>query len=173
MRNAKYNIRHTSRRAAFTLVEILIALAITAILLTAVAFAFNASVINYRENENIFKALNSARQALFRITTQLRTAAAVDPNAPVNECTMITAEGDDITYRYDNTDNTLCLVTNDNNADDDYVLCDSVTAMTFTKDVVTEDGVTKVRGVQVAITVESGGVRKKAAAAAVVRRNLD
>ena len=110
---------------------------------------------------------------MFRITTQLRTAAAVDPNAPVNECTMITAEGDDITYRYDNTDNTLYLVTNDNNADDDYVLCDSVTAMTFTKEVVTEDAVTQVKGVQVAITVESGGVQKKAAAAAVVRRNLD
>ena len=166
-------MRDVRLQGGFTLVELLVALAITAILLAAVAVAFNASVINYRENEDIFRAINTARQAVFRITSQLRTATAVDPNAPANECTMITADGDDITYRYDNTDNTLYLVTNDITTDDDYVLCDSVTAMTFTKNVVTEDAVTEVRGVQVAITVESGGVQKKVAAAAVVRRNLD
>jgi len=45
----------------------------------------------------MFKAINSARQALFRITSQLRTATAVDPVAPANECSMITAAGEDIT----------------------------------------------------------------------------
>jgi prepilin-type N-terminal cleavage/methylation domain-containing protein len=166
-------------RTGFTLVELLLALAITAILLTAVALAFNASVINYRENEDIFKAINSARQTLFRITSQLRTATAVDPNAPANECSMITAatishpSGENITYRYDSTARVLYLITNDDATDDDYVLCSNVNSVTFTKDIFVEDAVTKVKSVQIAISVASDGVEKKLAAAAVVRRNLD
>ena len=159
-------------RTGFTLVELLLALAITAILLTAVALAFNASVINYRENEDIFKAINSARQSLFRITSQLRTARAVDDTAPANECSMITAAGENITYRYDNTARVLYLITTDG----DYVLCSNVNSVTFTqeKEFFVEDGVTKVKvkSVQIAISVASDGVEKKLAAAAVVRRNL-
>ena len=160
------------RRTGFTLIELLLALEITAILLTAVALAFNASVINYRENEDIFKAINSARQTLFRITSQLRTATAVDPTAPANECSMITAAGQDITYRYDNTARVLYLITNYDATDDDYVLCSNVNSVTFTVDKV-EDDMTKVKSVQIAISVASDGVEKKLAAAAVVRRNLD
>ncbi len=160
-------------RTGFTLIELLLALAITAILLTAVALAFNASVINYRENEDIFKAINSARQTLFRITSQLRTATEVDDTAPANECSMITAAGEDITYRYDSTAHVLYLITNYDATDEDYVLCSNVNSVTFTKDVFVEDGVTKVKSVQIAISVASDGVEKKVAAAAVVRRNLD
>src|SRR4030042_324349 len=116
------DIRCTGHRTGFTLIELLLALAVTAILLPAVALVFNASVINYRENEDIFKAINSARQALFRITSQLRTATAVDDTAPANECSMRTAAGENITYRYDNTARVLTLITNDNATDDDYVL---------------------------------------------------
>jgi len=166
------DIRCMGHRTGFTLIELLLALAITAILLTAVALAFNASVINYRENEDIFKAINSARQSLFRITSQLRTATAVDPAAPANECSMITAAGQDITYRYDNTAHVLSLITNDDAADDDYVLCSNVNSVTFTKDVFVEDAVTKVKSVQIVISVASDGVEKKVAAGAVVRRNL-
>lgn len=156
----------------FALAELLVGLAITAVLLTAVAVAFNAAAINYRENEGIFKAINSARQALFRITAQLRTAAAVDPNAPVNECAMITSGGQDITYRYNDATKKLYLVTNDDMTDSDYLLCENVTAMTFTKTAVTEDGQTKVKSVQISMTVTSGGAQKKVSAAAVVRKNL-
>ena len=160
-------------RRALTLAEMLIALAITAILLVAVAVAFNASVISYRENENAFKAVNSARQALFRITTQLRTAVAVDPNAASNECSLITADGnDDITYRYNSADNRLYLITNDNPSDRDYVLCDNVTAMTFTKNTFVRDAVVYVKSVQMSMTVQSGSLQKTLVAAAVVRRNL-
>jgi hypothetical protein len=152
---------------------LLVALAITAILLAAVATAFNAAAINYRQNEDIFKAINSARQALFRITTQLRTAVAVDPNAPNNECTMITAAGQDITYRYVDDTGALYLITNDDLSDGDYLLCESVTAMAFTKDTVTEEGQTKVKSVQISMAVASDQVERKLSAAAVVRRNLD
>jgi hypothetical protein len=153
---------------------LLIALAIAAMLLVAVAVAFNASAANYQQNEDIFKAVNSARQALFRITTQLRTANAVDPNAPSNECSMVTAAGEDITYRYNSSDNKLYLITNDDLSDSDYVLCDNVTAMNCTKtNIVNEDGWLIVQKVQISITVASNDIEKTISAAAAIRRNLN
>lgn len=158
--------------AGFTIVELLLALAITGVLLVAVAVAFNASIMNYRENEDIFKTINSARQALFRITTQLRTANAVDPNSPDNECSLITAGDDDITYRYNNGDNKLYLITNDDLFDSDYVLCENVTAMTFEKDTAAEEAIVYVKSVQISMTVVSGDIVQTVSSAAVVRRNL-
>lgn len=168
-------MQNTRYKTGFTIAELLLALAIAGMLLAAVAFAFNASVINYRQNEDIFRTINSARQAMFRMISQLRTATAVDPdpNSPANECALITASGDDITYRYNSEDNKLYLITNDDLTDSDYVLCDNVTAMTFTKDTVTEDSVTKVTSVQISITTASGNVQQTASAAAVIRRNLN
>jgi len=157
----------------FTLVEVLVSLAVMAILLAAVAVAFNASIINYQENDDIFKAINGARQALFRITTQLRTADAVDPNSPNNECSLITAGGEDITYRYNSADKKLYLITNDISTDSDYVLCDNVAAMVFTKQTVIEGPLTKVKSVQISITVSSGKTQRTVSAAAVIRRNLN
>jgi prepilin-type N-terminal cleavage/methylation domain-containing protein len=158
--------------SGFTLVELLLAVAIAGMLLGAVAFAFNASAINCRENEEIFKTMNNARQAMFRMTSQLRTADAVDPNAPSNECTLITAAGQDITYRYNSGDKKLYLVTNGDLSDSDYVLCDNVTAMTCTKNSVVEDSLVKVKSVQISITVSSGDMQRTVSAAAVIRRNL-
>jgi len=166
-------MQNTRHRSGFTVVELLLALAIGSMLLAAIAVAFSASIMNYRENEDIFKAVNSARQALFRMTSQLRTADAVDPNSPNNECTLITADGDDITYRYNNADNKLYLITNDDLLDSDYVLCDKVTAMTCTKKSVVEDMQIKVKSVQISITVGIGDLQRTVSAAAVIRRNLN
>ncbi|MHC4423967.1 MAG: prepilin-type N-terminal cleavage/methylation domain-containing protein [Planctomycetota bacterium] len=155
--------------AAFTIVELLVALAITGILLVAVAVAFNASITNYRENEHIFKTINSARQALFRITTQIRTGL-VDPNdiASTDRCTVFCADGSKVTYRYDGADNTLYL--HDDDAGTDYVLCKDVTAMTFGKDNDTPTG--DVKSVQISMTVEAGNMQRTVSAAAVVRKIL-
>ncbi len=160
-------------KAGFSIAELLLALALAGMLLAAVAVAFNASTTNYRQNEDIFKAVNSARQALFRMTSQLRTASAVDPNAPSNECTMLTAAGENITYRYNSVDSKLYLITNDDLSDSDYVLCDNVTAMNCTKVAVVEDGWTIVKSVQISITVVSDDVEKTISAAATIRRNLN
>ena len=162
--------RATKYKTGFTIVELLIALAISGILLASIAVAINASAINYRENENMFKTVNSTRQALFRMTTQLRTADAVDPNASPNQCSMITADGDDITYQYRSADNTLYLITNSDGQE--YLLCENVTAMTFTKNTVIEDAMIKVKSVQITITVQIGNTQRTISSAAVIRRNL-
>jgi len=172
MQNKRYTICNTQRRAGFTIVELLLALAITGILLAAAAVAFNASAVNYHQNENMFKTINVARQALFRMTTQLRTADAVAADSPLNECTMITAGGDDITYRYNSAENRLYLITNDDLSDADFLLCNNVTAMSFQKDSVTEDAITYVKNIQISMTVENEGVRQTLSAAAAIRRNL-
>ena len=64
----------------FTFAELLISLAITAIILAAIAVAFDASASNYQQNQAVYKTTNDSRQALARITQQLRTATAVDPD---------------------------------------------------------------------------------------------
>ncbi|UCF16741.1 MAG: prepilin-type N-terminal cleavage/methylation domain-containing protein [Phycisphaerales bacterium] len=166
-------MKKTGHKTGFTIAELLIAIAIAAMLLVAVAVAFNASSVNYRQNEDIFRTINTARQALMRITSQLRTATAVDPNAPANECTLITANGDDITYRYDGAQSALYLITNDDLSDSDYLLCDNITALTCTKNLVVEDSQIKVKNVQISITVASGNARRTVSAAAVIRRNLN
>lgn len=172
-RRSRANLRtDTKHQAGFTIVELLLAMALSAILLAAVAAAFNGSIINYQQNEDIFKTINGARQALYRITTQLRTAEAVDPCEPVNQCTMITAEGDDITYSYNGADNKLYLITNDDTTDSDYVLCNNVTGMTFTKESVLDGMQLEVKSVQISMTVVSGDLQRTISSAAVIRRNL-
>lgn len=156
--------------AGFTIVELLLALAVTGLLLAAVAVAFNASIINYRQNEDIFKTTNSARQALLRITSQLRTGYWVDPNAPNNECSFFTANGRDISYRFSNADSKLYLITNDDLLDDDYVLCENVTSMSFIK--TPTDDVSDCKSVQICMTVQSGSVQRTVSAAVVMRKNL-
>jgi len=161
-------MRNTRHNHGFTIVEMLIALAITAILLTAIAVAFNASIINFNENQNIFKAINQARQALSRITTQVRTGM-VDPNniSDQTRCKVLCADGSIVTYRYESGEQTLYL----NTSGADHLLCDNVTAMTFKKDNGTPTG--DVKSVQVSMTVVSGDVRQTVSAAAVVRKVLN
>ena len=165
-------VNHQSKlnhRSGFTIVELLLALAISGMLLAAVAVAFNASATNYRENEEIFKTINNARQALFRMTSQLRTANAVDPAAPSNECSFFTSALENLTYEFRSADNKLYLITNSDAQE--YVLCDNVTAMSFSR-ILTDDGL-DCKSVQISITVASGDLERTLAAAAVVRRNLN
>ncbi len=162
-------MRNTRYKGGFTIVELLIALAISAILLAAVAVAFNASIVNYQENEEIFKTINNARQSLFRMTSQLRTGYFVDPSAPSNRCNFFTVAGENISYEYRADDNALYVITNDDGAE--YVLCGDVISMNFVK-TPTDDGL-DCKSVQISMTVQSGDFQRTLSAAAVIRRNLD
>jgi type II secretory pathway pseudopilin PulG len=155
----------------FTIAESLIVLAISAMLLTALAVAFNASIDNYRANEDIFRAVNSARQALYRMTTQLRTGYAVEPTEPSNRCSFYTSAGQDISYEYRTADKKLYLITNSNGHE--YVLCDNVTAANFAKTLTIAGNDCKSVQISITVTVRPGNVTRKLVAAAVIRRNLD
>ena len=154
-------------KAGFTVAELLLALAITAMLLVALAAALNASVINYRQNEDYFKTINNARQALSRMTSQIITGL-VDPDNVSDEscCRLLCADTSEITYWYDSTSNKLYL--REHSSGSDYVLCDNVTAMTFTKDNSSPTG--DVKSVQISMVVESGNVQRTVSTAAVVRK---
>ena len=172
-------------RTGFTMVEVLISLTILATLMTAVAFAFDAAVTNYQTNKGIYETVNRGRQALLRITNDLRTASIValeaddspDQNTKIS---LINNKGNDITYRFDNADNTLYY--DDNASGDSYALCKNVTATTFnrTEHIIDRDNgmggtepVDAVRDVRIVLTVidETGNVSKTLAAATLIRKN--
>lgn len=166
-------IKNKHSALGFTLVELLISLVITGMLLAAVAVALNASAINYRENEKVYLTINNARQALERMTRELRNAGtyigedfvAVDPDAPANQCSFFTADGQNITYEYRTADKKLYLITNSN----EYILCDNVTAAEFIK---TPNGDGDTKSVRISLTVQSGDFKRTLSAAAVIRKNL-
>ena len=113
------------RRHGLCLVEILVSLAIVALLLTATSIAFDAALCNYKENNSMNEASVGARNALGQICANLRASLNV-PDKPIeisgdgNICTMI-KKIDEVTeqmisYKYDPQAHTL-LVNIDNGAD--------------------------------------------------------
>lgn len=170
------------RRPGFTVIECLIGLAISAVLLAAVAVAFNASVINYCENEDMYWTMNNARQALTRMTSQIRVAgyyddsmdewygvSATDPN---NCCTLWTPDHELIRYEFRkvvSSDLVGKLYLIKVATSEEYVLCDNVLAATFIK---TTDNGQDAKSVQISLTVQSpdGDYQRTLHAAAVLRR---
>lgn len=179
MKNQTSQIKHQKPVRGFTLVECLISLAITAMLLAAVATAFNASVISYGENEDMFWTINNARQAMARMTSEFRTAGWVDPNgvvfgvphltSPGPSCTLYKIDGTIMRFEYRNTDNRLYLVMGNTTTSPAYVLCEGVTGATFTTS--SKNGV-DATGVQISLTVRSGDAGRTLSGAAVIRRSL-
>jgi len=149
MKITKYKIRDTRYESAFTIAELLISLAISALLLVAIAVAFNGSVTSYQQNEDMYKAINNARQAIFRITTQLRTAESVNDASPINQCNFRAADGQVCTYDYRSNEKKLYLVTVSGGLTQSHLLCDNVTAMTFTKNTAIEGPYIIVKSVQI------------------------
>ena len=157
------------RQSGFTLVELLMAMAISVILLGGLAIAFNAAMTNFTVNKDVFYALTSARGALKRMTQQLRTGYAVDPTAPGNQCRFFSSTGDDITFDFRSSDKTLYLITNSDG--NEYVLCHNVTNVDFIK-TPTDDNLDCV-SVQIDMTVQEGKLVEKLSTAVAIRRNLE
>jgi len=153
----------------FTVIEILVVLMILGMLLASMAVAFHASSMSYRQNEEMYRAMATARGALLRITTDIRTADAVAVSEPAGQCSMITAGGGDITYLHNSGDNTLYLV--DNATSTNHVLCNDVTSITFTRAAVPGDP-GKIRNVQISMTVTAGSNPQTISTAAVLKKNL-
>jgi prepilin-type N-terminal cleavage/methylation domain-containing protein len=175
---ASKHIHYRIGGRGFTIIECLFGLAISAMLLTAVAVAFNASVVSYRENEDTFWTVNNARQALARVTSEIRTAGYLDESTvpstwygvahsatPSNRCTLYLPNHELIKYEFVSADKKLYLVKNTTR----YALCDNVTNATFTT---TSANEVDAKSVQISLTVQSGRSQRTLAAAAVIRRNL-
>jgi prepilin-type N-terminal cleavage/methylation domain-containing protein len=156
-------------KSAFTLVELLICLAIVGVILTAAAIAFDACIANYEANKNISDSVIKANQALSRMTADLRCAWPVQPTEPNNQCSMFTAEGNDITYLFNQAEGKLYLV--DNKTSTSYVLCENISSVSFDRTPDANDA-GKVKSVQITLTVGSGNSAQNACAAVVIRRNL-
>jgi prepilin-type N-terminal cleavage/methylation domain-containing protein len=182
MKSQNSKINNPTSPRGFTIVECLIGLAISAILLAAVAVAFNASVTNYRENEDMFWSVNNARQALARMTSEIRVAGylagpldwyGVSPDTPSNKCTFWTAGHELLSYEFRDAAyatpacrNKLYLIKEATG--EEYVLSDDVVAASFDK--IYDESGAHVRGVQISLTIRSGGSRRTLSSVAVVRR---
>lgn len=154
---------------AFTLVELLMALAISTLLLSGLGMAFNASMISYNVNKDTYEGLNNARLALARMVSELRTGYLVDPDASLSQCDFFNASSQDMGYDYRSEDKTLYIVTHADHSD--YVLCRNVESATFTK-IPTEDG-GDCQSVHIDLTVSSGGVQQTFSQSVAIRRNLE
>ena len=140
--------------------------------------AFNASTTNYTANEDMFQAISTARQAMMRITSDLRTATAVADAEPATQCSLrgedrdAATENRDVTYQFDPGTNTLNLIVNEGPAPGTYVLCRNVTGMTFDRTIVPGSNPVAVKSVVITMTVTVDGKSQTVSSAALIRRNL-
>ncbi|MBN1764953.1 MAG: prepilin-type N-terminal cleavage/methylation domain-containing protein [Sedimentisphaerales bacterium] len=95
------------RKKGLSIVEILIALAIAALLLTATAVAFEAAFKSYSANHDMAVVSVSTRNALYQMSATIRSAwndpdiETINVNLDGTECALVDASGRDVIYRYD------------------------------------------------------------------------
>ena len=156
-------------RRGLSLIEVMISLAISAMLLTAVAAAFTASSDAIEVNDEFFRASQAARVSLNQILTEVRRAHSI--NVTADQIDMITFDSSDRSYMLDTVANTLKLRTNDIATDPDYTLCSNVTAHTFAADTETDSGgISHVVRVSVTLTVQVGKNSVRLTGSAAPRR---
>lgn len=159
--------RHFQYKKGFTLVEILIALAVGALLLTAVMVAFNGAAISYSENQAISDAVTNARQFLYKIIQQLRTAESVD-SVTDTQCSFTDDYGNNLNYSFDETNNSIKL-TKDST---DHLVCGNVSGITFTETVSAEDP-NIVKSIRIDLEIFQNGSTRKLSAGTSLRKNLE
>jgi len=139
-------------RRGLSLAEVMISLAISAMLLTAVAAAFSASSEAIDQNDQFFRASQAARVSMTQILTEIRRANAVQVPGNNKSLSMITFDNKDRTYSYDSDAQKLKMITNDVLTDPDYTLASNCTSTTFDVDTMTDAGGIK-HVVRVAVTI--------------------
>src|SRR5258705_497846 len=123
----------------------MISLAISAMLLTAVAAAFTASSDAIEINDQFFRASQAARVSMTQVLTEIRRANAVQA-PPIGFTTnqkalsMMTHDSKDRTYSYDVAAQKLKLITNDVLTDPDYTLASNCTSAIFDFDTYNDAG---------------------------------
>ena len=148
------------QKRGFTVMELIMAMAVSGMLLAALATAFTVSANSVQENQRFFNRYNQARQALCRMTKELRDATSVDTYGDSSMCHFQDASGDYKGIYFDSYNQVLTL----NGA----VLCDHVTEVRFTKKISDYH----CERVQISLTVSEHGESQTFTACAVPRRNL-
>jgi prepilin-type N-terminal cleavage/methylation domain-containing protein len=122
------------RRAGLSLVEILIALSIAALLLGATAAAFDAALKSYKANHDMAMASMGMRNCLYQMTSLIRSAwndpdyDIIDVSADGKQIAFVDASGRHIIYQYDETSRQLKV--NIDSGAQWYVLLDNVYPVT-------------------------------------------
>ncbi len=133
--NTQKSIFKHRRCRGLSLVEILVALAITALLLTATAMAFEAAMNSYTTNHDLSMVSISTRNVLHQMCANIRSSwndpVAGKPTTVTTdgtECTFTNQSGDEITYAYNAAQHSLEV--NINNGADWFTLVDNVYPVT-------------------------------------------
>ncbi|HLL89992.1 MAG TPA: type II secretion system protein, partial [Tepidisphaeraceae bacterium] len=103
-------------RAGMSLVEVLVSLAITAALLTAVASAFSASTTIISTNDEYYRATQAARVAMNLIMSDCRRGTPDDADWSQTHCRVLVWNNGkpvDRTYSYDAANKQLRVLDND------------------------------------------------------------
>jgi prepilin-type N-terminal cleavage/methylation domain-containing protein len=169
-------------RRGLSLIEVMISLTICAMLLTAVAAAFTASSEVIENNDEFFRASQTARVALNQILSDIRQCDAVS-FVNSKEVITLTMAADGVTVKHDNDyvytydskskTGTLRLIdkSSANSSYPMYVLASRVTSLNFAVDTFTDqNGIIHTSRVTVTIAVDQGGNRIYLSGSAALRR---
>jgi type II secretory pathway component PulJ len=116
-----------------SLAEVMISLAISAMLLTAVAAAFSASSEAIEVNDEFFRASQAARVSMNQILTEIRRANLIKTASSSTNLAMTAHDTKDRDYIYDAAAKKLQLVTSDPGAPN-YTLTSNCSSASFAYD---------------------------------------
>jgi Tfp pilus assembly protein PilW len=179
--------RNLAGRLGLSLVEVMISLAISATLLTAIAAAFSASSSAIEANDNVFRASQAARVTMLHLLSEIRMGT-IDPASTPTAMRLLTSGTaslkesgiasipEDRTYRFDAApNNRLVMVTNSITTDPDYTLTSNVdpAVSRFSYDTGTDaSGAPIVERVNVTIAVKVGKTTVRLAGTASPRHYI-
>jgi len=115
-----------------SLVEALIALSITAMLLTSVAAAFHASTAAIEMNDQFYRASQAARVSLNQIMTGVRKCQSGEVDT--SSLTLTTETGQDRTYSLDGTNLMMTLTLPGNTVPSSFKLASNIKTLKFDTD---------------------------------------
>ena len=119
-------------RRGLSLIEAIIALAITAMLLTGVAMAFHASTSAIEMNDQFYRASQAARVSMNLILDQVRKcqSGVVDTSS----LQLTTESGEDRTFALDGSDLKMTLTPPGADAPSSHRLASNIQSITFATD---------------------------------------
>ena len=151
----------TNIRRGLSLVEVMISLAISATLLTAIAAAFSASSQAIETNDHVFRATQAARVTINQITTEVRNCKSGAVSSTTLD--LITGTDEARLYEYNSVKKEIQITFPDIDPDTKYTLARNVSAARFYT-----DG----DAIALSITIEVGTNKVTLSGSAFPRRTL-